>query len=137
MPKLVRDCMTRSPHIIGPQETLRSAQDLMGLRRIRHLPVIEHGKLVGLLTDRDLRRVLPSPISPHGATDVDGVLDGTPVGRVMVRTPTTIGPAQPLREAVEIFIDKKYGALPVMEDGKLVGIVSMIDALRACLELLK
>jgi CBS domain-containing protein len=136
MPKLVRDCMTKSPITIGLQETLRSAQELMGLRRIRHLPVIEHGKLVGLLTESDLRRVMPSPISPHGATDVDGVLDGTPVGRVMVKTPTTVGPGQPLRDAVKILVDKKYGALPVVEDGKLVGILSVIDALRASLDLL-
>jgi len=124
----VRDLMTPTPITIGPLESLQDAMELMHRRRVRHLPVVDGAKLVGLLTDRDLRRAAPSPLVP---TENPGALmEQTTVERVMVKEPQTIAPGQPLREALQLLVDKKYGALPVMEQGRLVGIVTPIDVMR-------
>lgn len=127
----VRDLMTPSPVTITVHETLQGAMELMSMKHIRHLPVTNgHGELVGLVTDRDLRRVAPSPVFKSPGIPHD-VMDHTPVERVMVRAPTTIDAAADVREAVTIFVDKKYGALPVLDGGKLVGILTPIDVMRA------
>lgn len=135
---LVRDCMTPSPLTLGPDDSMHDALELMGLKRIRHLPVVDpSGRLLGLVTDRDLRRAAPSPLSGGNAGEAQAVLDNTPVERVMVRGPTSVAPAQPLKDAVSLMVDKKFGALPVVENGKLVGILSQIDVLRVFLKTLK
>ena len=132
----VKDCMTKAPITIGPKECLRDAQELMGLKRIRHLPVVDPaGKLLGLLTDRDLRRASPSPLSGADAASVDAILDGTPVERVMVRAPVAVASTQDIKEAVKLMVEKKFGALPVVDAGKLVGILSQIDVLKLVLRL--
>lgn len=127
---LVRDTMTPRPITITTAESLQGAMELMAMKHIRHLPVVDaNGALIGLVTDRDLRRVAPSPVIKGGD---HAQMDTTTVERVMVRSPTTIGAEQDLREAVTIFVDKKYGALPVLDAaGKLVGIVTPIDVMKA------
>lgn len=128
---LVRDSMTPRPITITLAETLQGAMELMSMKRIRHLPVVDtHGALIGLVTDRDLRRAAPSPVFKGNAGDHEA-MDHTTIDRVMVRSPTTIRADQDLREAVSIFVDKKYGALPVLEKGALVGILTPIDVMRA------
>lgn len=123
--------MTPNPVTITVQETLQGAMELMLMKHIRHLPVTNgHGELVGLVTDRDLRRVAPSPVFKSPAIP-DDVMEQASVERVMVRAPTTIDAGADVREAVNVFVDKKYGALPVLEGGKLVGILTPIDIMRA------
>lgn len=116
--------MTQAPITIGPTEPLADAIELMARRHVRHLPVIDvGGKLIGLLSDRDARRASPAL---RGAA----VEPALTVGQVMVRTPWTISPKYRVRDAVNVIVEKKYGALPVVEDGKLVGILTPIDLLR-------
>jgi len=127
---LVRDCMTSKPITIFLTETLNGARELMAMKRIRHLPVIDAtGKLIALVTDRDLRRAAPSPLFPD--PNNDSKMDQLTVEKIMVRAPCTIGPEQRLQDALRLMIDKKYGALPVLEKGKLVGIITPIDVMRA------
>lgn len=128
----VRDLMTSAPITIGPLDSLQDAMELMHLRRVRHLPVVDGTKLVGLLTDRDLRRAAPSPLVP--TQNPAALMEQTTVERVMVKEPQTIAPGQAVREALQLFVDKKYGALPVMEQGRLVGIVTPIDVMRHLLK---
>src|SRR5688500_17840535 len=97
---LVRDWMTPNPITVGPKETLRGVQEILGMKKIRHLPVVEGGKLLGLVSDRDVRRASPSPLSGADADSVDAILDSTTVERIMVRTPMTIASGQKLQEAV-------------------------------------
>ncbi len=131
---LVRDIMTPTPVTIPPTETMQGAMELMAMKRIRHLPVIDgKGGLIGLVTDRDLRRAAPSPLFPSGA-DTQAQLDKATIERIMVRAPTTIGPAQQLADALRIFVEKKFGALPVMDGPRLVGILTPIDVMRAMLK---
>ena len=127
---LVRGCMTSTPITIHATETLNGARELMGMKRIRHLPVVDsQGTLIALVTDRDLRRAAPSPLFPGQPGD-EAQMDHLSVERIMVRAPCTIGPDQPIEEALRLFIDKKYGALPVVDRGRLVGILTPIDVMR-------
>ncbi len=131
---LVRETMTPKPYTITLAETLHGAMELMAMKRIRHLPVVDaQGVLIGLVTDRDLRRAAPSPLFP-GGTNQREAMEQTTIERVMVRSPTTINVDQNMKDAAALFVDKKYGALPVLQNGRLVGIVTPIDLMRAWLK---
>lgn len=132
---LVRDCMTPKPVTVGPKTTLQEALEVMAARKIRHLPVIDQaGRLVGFITDRDLRRAAPSPLQAQSDQQAQAVLEETPVERVMMRAPVTVPSTSPLRAAVELMVTRKFGALPVVDGGRLVGIVSQIDVLKLWLK---
>src|SRR5436853_238624 len=122
--------MTAPAISIAPGETLREALNLMRSHRIRQLPVVEDGALVGIITDRDTKRATPSVLSGD-RQEYDRILDKTHVQQFMTREPMTITPDTPVKAAVRIFITQKVGALPVINDGSLIGIVTQIDALRA------
>lgn len=129
---LVRDTMTPNPITVTAAESLQGAMELMAMKHIRHLPVVDaHGALVGLVTDRDLRRVAPSPFFKGDRQDA---MENATVERAMVRSPTTVEASQNLKIAAQVFVDKKYGALPVLQHGKLVGILTPIDVMRAWLK---
>src|SRR3989338_8354017 len=112
----VRDSMTPKPITITAQETLQGAMELMAMKRIRHLPVLDAtGKLIGMVTDRDLRRVAPSPLFGGDPGEAEGQLESTTVERVMIRSPATIGHHSRLQDAMKLMVEKKYGALPVVD----------------------
>ena len=127
----VRESMTPTPITITVQETLQGAMELMAMKRIRHLPVVDGtGKLIGMVTDRDLRRVAPSPLFGGDAEKSAGQLESTSVERIMIKSPATVGPAVRLQDAMKLFVEKKYGALPVVDGIKLVGIITPIDVMK-------
>lgn len=128
--KMVGELMTEDPVTITPDQPLRQAVDLLRQHRIRHLPVVYDGHLVGILTDRDIKRATPSLLSGGGQAEYDRVFDTTKVSQVMTREPLTIRPDASLKHALEILVHKKIGALPVVDHGKVVGIVTEIDFLR-------
>ena len=131
----VRDSMTPRPITITLQESLQGAMELMQMKRIRHLPVLdETGKLIGMVTDRDLRRAAPSPLFGGDSAKAEGQLESTTVERIMVRSPATIGPAARLQDAMKLMVEKKYGALPVVDGVKLVGIITPIDVMKSWLK---
>ena len=131
----VRDSMTPKPITITVQESLQGAMELMAMKRIRHLPVVDGtGKLIGMVTDRDLRRVAPSPLFGGDAEKAGAQLEGTTVERVMIRSPATIGPQQRLQDAMKLMVEKKYGALPVVDGARLVGIITPIDVMKSWLK---
>jgi acetoin utilization protein AcuB len=133
---LVEDVMSRSLVTIAPEETLRTALDLLLSHRIRHLPVVDGSALVGIVTDRDVKRATPSVLSGIDRGEHDRVLATTKVAQIMTRDPTTVTPRTGLKAAVEIFLKRRVGALPVMEDGRLVGILSDTDIMHVALDLL-
>src|SRR5262249_38246723 len=96
-----------------------------------HLPVVEGGRLAGIITDRDVRTTLPSPATSLAVGELRYLLDRLLVERVMTRSVITIGPDAPIGNAVELILAHRIGALPVMEDGRLVGIIPETDLLRA------
>jgi acetoin utilization protein AcuB len=121
----VRDVMATKLVIVRPRETARHAYRLMRDHRFRHLPVVENGRLVGVLSDRDLRPVLLSP-----------TLARVQVGELMSEDLTTVAPDAPVEEAASLLVVKKIGCLPVVADGTLVGIVTETDLLAVLVELL-
>jgi acetoin utilization protein AcuB len=123
--------MTANPITVSPQSSMQEAMELMARKHIRHLPVVDAtGSMIGLLTDRDLRRAAPSPLFNTSSENVQEVLSATPVEKIMVRSPATVEATHSLREAVQLMVEKKYGALPVVNGARLVGILSQIDVLR-------
>ncbi len=121
----VRDIMVTDLVTVGPQETARSAYKLMRDRKFRHLPVVVDDRLVGILSDRDLRPVLLSP-----------GLARARVGELMSETLTTITPQTPVEEAASLLVVKKIGCLPVLDRDRVVGIVTETDLLAVLVEIL-
>ena len=121
----VREVMATHPITVRPHETARHAYQLMRDNRFRHLPVMEDGRLVGILSDRDLRPVLLSP-----------GLARARVRELMSEDLTTVGPDTPIEEAASLLVVKKIGCLPVVAQGQLVGIVTETDLLAVLVELL-
>ncbi len=134
---LVRDCMTPKPITILVTESLQGAMELMQMKHIRHLPVVDaQQKLIGLVSDRDLRRVAPSPLFARDTDKNQADMEGATVERIMVRSPATATPSQSLKDVLKVFTEKKYGALPVLDGQRLVGIVTPIDLMRCWLKAL-
>lgn len=132
----VEDVMTRDVVTLDPEQTLRDAINLLRSKRIRHLPVVEGQKLVGIVTDRDVKKATPSVLAGVGRDEYDSSLLTIKVAQMMTREPITVPRQSALKAAVEIFINRKVGALPVVEEGHLVGILTEIDILRVAYDLL-
>jgi len=128
--------MTPDPFTLEPEESLMRALELMRLRNIHRIPIVLGGMLMGLLVEGDLKRAEPSMLS-QSQDDFTRVMEETPISRIMIRNPMTITPGAPLLEAAETLYSTKYGSLPVVEDNRLVGIISANDMLRALTEVLR
>lgn len=127
----VQEWMTTVLVTVRPDDPVAQAQRLMRYRRIRHLPVVRDGRLVGIITDRDVRTALPSPATSFAAGEVRYLLDRLLVERVMSRTVVTVGPSASLADAVSLVLTHRIGALPVLDGDQLVGILTETDLLRA------
>jgi acetoin utilization protein AcuB len=134
-PLRVQDLMTTTLVTVTPDTSVHAARRLMQQRKIRHLPVLEHGQLVGIISDRLLRTVLPSPATSLSVWEVNYLLDRLTVGEVMNRFVMTVTPETLTSEAVSRMLGQQVGALPVVEGGRLVGILTRTDILRAFLRL--
>jgi len=132
----IRQVMSSSVVTLASDQTLREVIELLRSKHIRHLPIVDEGQLVGIVTDRDVKRATPSLHSGVDRDEYDRVLDETKIAQFMTREPMTIAPDLDLKSAVKIFIERKVGALPVVENAQLVGIVSQIDLLRVLHDLL-
>jgi acetoin utilization protein AcuB len=132
----VGDYMTKEPFTVGEDASMKEAVDLLRQHHIRHLPVVLGPKLIGIVTDRDIRKASPSLLSGVDMSEYEEVLANTPISRVMTREPFTVTADTELRGAVQILVDKKVGALPVVNGENLVGIFTEIDALKVLLGVL-
>jgi acetoin utilization protein AcuB len=132
----VRDAMTRDVVTIGTSESCHEAAARMFRGKIRHLPVVDHrGMLAGVVTDRDLRHRLLAPAMFREAaevakTSVETVLKSTPVSEVMSAPALTTRPDEDLASAAQTMLKDRIGALPVVENGRVVGIVTETDLLQ-------
>jgi acetoin utilization protein AcuB len=127
----IRDIMTTPPITVGLEMPVLEAQQLMATNRIRHLPVTDAGRLMGIVTDRDIRLNLPSPATSLSVWEVNYLLARLTVESAMRRAVITVDPGREATEAAQIMLDHKIGALPVVDAGALVGIVTETDMLRA------
>lgn len=119
--------MTTSPHTVGIDQPLTTAHRLMRDNRIRHLPVLQGGKLVGMLTERDLALI-------ETLKDVDPAK--VTVEDAMTPTPYTVAPTAPLDEVVSTMAEHRYGSAVVVDNGHVVGVFTTVDALAAFSDLL-
>ncbi|MBP1610242.1 MAG: domain containing protein [Acidobacteria bacterium] len=121
---LIQDIMTSPVVVISPDISLQDAYQIMQDKGIRHLPVLDGEKLVGVITDRDLRLATSAlariPFPP-----------GAKVSAVMCRSPFTADPADPVEDAARTMREKKIGCLPVTDNDRLVGIITGLDLLDA------
>lgn len=122
--------MTKKVITIGRHEPIRNAWILMEKCRIHHLPVVEEGKLVGIISDKDLDRALPSITEFKDREKLKLVLNTVSVDLVMSRPVRTITPDSDVRMVAGIFMENKFRCFPVMANGALVGIVTATDLLR-------
>ncbi len=125
---LVRDIM-RSPAVaVSPDTTLQTAYRIMQDEGIRHLPVVEREMLVGVVTDRDLRLATSSLATAPLPT-------GSHVSAVMSRAPQTADALDPVEDAARTMRERKIGCLPVLSDGRLIGIITGLDLLDALISM--
>ena len=125
----VNDLMTIIPNTVTPRSTLRQVIELMKTQACRQLPVLVGGKLVGIITDRDVRLVINSPLILHGRWQDEEILDTVTAEDCMTPDPLTIPPETPDCQAANMLSIYKFGALPVVDDGVLVGIITVTDFL--------
>jgi acetoin utilization protein AcuB len=129
---LVEEIMTREVTHLTPDQTLSEALEIARSKRIRHLPVLAGGRLVGLLSDRDIRDASPSTLG-------EGLLDtalNTPVEQLMVREVITCHPLDFVEDAAALLHRHRIGCLPVVTEGHVVGIISESDILHTLVEMM-
>ncbi len=124
----VGDRMTTVPRCLAPHETLRTARALMVREGIRHLPVLEGDRLVGIVSERDLRFASQLP-SAEG--------DALPIEQVMVRKPYSVRPETPLNVAARVMAERRLGSVVVVDGKNVIGILTTTDALAALVDLLE
>ena len=134
MMQQVRDLMTGQPLAVAPDTPVFEACQLMGRERIRHLLVTEGPRLVGVVTDRDIRLNLPSQATSLSVWEMNYLLARLTVGQVMTPSVIKVGPGRDARDAARLMIEHKIGALPVVDGSRVVGIVTESDFLRAFVE---
>jgi acetoin utilization protein AcuB len=127
----VRDSMTREVITLGPEASAAEAWGVCQELGIRHLPIVEGGRLVGLVSDRDLRDVSP----PRGSGGERDTLGWVRLRDIMSTDLATIAPLDTIEHAAREIYDRKIGCLPVLADGELVGIITSSDMMRTLIEL--
>lgn len=128
----VREAMTRPALTIRPSATVGAAWKLMRMRKVRHLPVLDPaGPLVGIVSDRDLRQVILEPSIQEELGNMSRAFNILTVREVMTWGVITVHPETELRQAARIMHEQKIGALPVVDRGSLLGILTADDLLKA------
>ena len=122
---LVGQIMSQKIVTISPDKRVGQALKLMQKHQIRHLPVMEQNRMVGWITSRDLREIL-----------LASMLEEITVGDVMVQAPLSVTPDTEVEEAARLIHEHKIGGMPVMEDDKLVGVITMLDLISAFIAML-
>jgi acetoin utilization protein AcuB len=126
----VGDCMSVDPVTVAPQDSLQRVIELLRRRDIRAVPVVEDGKLVGIVTDRDVRQVAPAYPLFRDDDEIRRYTENLTVTAAMSADPLTVSPATPLVEAAKILETYRISSLPVVEGFRVVGILSVTDLLR-------
>jgi adenylylsulfate kinase len=127
----VRDLMTDKPITVAPELPMMEARHRMQEERIRHLIVVAGGRVVGIVTDRDIRLNMPSPATSLSVWEVNALLAKLTAGDIMTRGVLVVSPERSAAEAARILMTHKISALPVTEGDRLVGIITESDFVRA------
>jgi len=129
---IIRELMTGALITADPDMSILDARQLMVTEKIRHLLVRkDQGELLGIVTDRDIRLNLPSKATSLSVWEINHLLTKLTVGQVMTGSVITAGPDRPARDAAQLMLDHKIGAVPVVDGGHLIGIITETDIVRA------
>jgi len=120
----ILNLMTADPVTVSSRDTLAMAKSIMDTGRFRRTPVVDNGKLVGILTERDIR-------------EHTGYLESTRVDAAMRTALITVGPGATVEDAARLMLQHKIGGLPIVDEGRLVGIVTTSDLLKAFLNVVQ
>ncbi len=123
------DLMTIDPDVVSPASSLREVVALMNKNRNRQLLVVENNKLVGIITDRDIRLAMNSPLVTKDPVARIALLESFTASSCMTYDPKTVTTETPIHKVAQIMSAYKYGALPVMDGADLVGIITVTDLL--------
>lgn len=123
----VRDYMTKSPITINKKTPVFEALEIMKKHKIRQLPVVLEGKLAGLVTEKELLTVSPSPATSLSIYEMNYLLAKMTVAEAMVKNPLTVTPNTTIEEAALLMREHKIGSVPVLEGEKLVGVITVTD----------
>ena len=124
--------------LVSPSDSVRTAWGLLREHQVRHLPVVEDGKLVGMVTDRDIRLVFPSAITAgQREQDPHSALEKVSVQEIMTRQVLTVTSETPIADAARLLLERRIGGLPVVRGEHLVGIITKDDILAAFVEILE
>ncbi len=133
---LVGERMSRPPITIGPEMSIHDALALFRRERIRRAPVIKGGKLVGIVSEKDLLNASPSPATTLSVWEMNYLLSKLTVAEVMTKNVITVTEDTPIEEAARIMADNKIGGLPVVKGTRVVGIITETDLFKLFLELM-
>ncbi len=134
---LVQDYMTTEVTSLQESDTLLDAAMVFVRSSFRHLPVLQGKKVVGIITERDVKQFAPSLLSRTTAEEYNTVMETTPISRVMTKNPMTLRPDQPIFEAARILYHRRFGCMPVVEKDELVGIVTTTDLLGLLIKMME
>lgn len=132
----VRQFMTTQVFTVTPEESIADTMALMREKKISRMPVVEKGKLVGIVSDGDLREVSPSPATTLSIFELNYLIAKTPIREVALKKVLTCQPDTKIEEAALLMRDHNIGGLPVVDDGKVVGIITESDILDAFLDIM-
>ncbi len=130
MGALVREIMAEKIVTISEDDSLSTVEDIMTLGGVRHMPVVQGGRLVGVLSERDLLRASLSNLTEFGSEERRAFLHVVEIRRVMSSPPITISPEATVRDAAWVMAENKIGCLPVVDGERLLGMVTETDVLR-------
>ena len=131
----VSDWMTKRVYTVSPDEYLSDAIALMKERRIKHVPVVKAGKLRGIISDRDIKEFSPSKATALDIYELHYLLAKTQIKTIMQTKVFAISSDTPVEEAAMLLLDKNIGCLPVVDEGKIAGIISDRDIYRALVDI--
>ncbi len=133
---LVRDAMTPNPITVTAETSLPEIDALMREKKIRRVPVLDNGRLVGIISDHDVMATMPSPATTLSRWELTTLLDKLQARDFMTHPVYVTSPECPLEEIARVLLEKKFGALPVMDGNQLVGIVTESDIFRTFVNML-
>lgn len=131
----VEQWMNRDPVTVGPDDSFRTAMHVIRQKGIRHLPVVEGKRLVGIVTDRDLRQAAPSGATSLSIHELHYILEKLTIREIMTKEVVSVRPDQTVDDAALLLLGHRIGGLPVVREGELVGIITETDILQAFLQL--
>lgn len=132
----VRNKMTANPFTISPDQTIPDAHEIMAQNGVKRLPVMKNGKLVGIVSKEDITQASPSKATTFSMGEITYLLAKTKISQIMTKNPISISSNALLEEAATLMRDNNVSFLPVVDDGKLVGIITESDIFDSFIELL-